>query len=304
MPVPDARPFVPDSVVWLASTTWWRQFSDEEKITANRLMGLLVNDLFLVIERDMIGPMLTSVGRDRRMRCHPSLRRALLGFADEERRHVRWFAAFSAGHAARHAAGHAARHAAGNTSVNRRSACAVLSYPRWLSVVSRCAGRTPCWRLWWWAVLITEEWTTIFAAQVAQAHGGNSGPIDAVYAQLHATHLRHERRHVAIGNALAPLWRKAPPWVLSLSARFSTAMVRQLLVPRRSITRMIALFVQAHPRWAEKSATMVEACLHIGSDAAYWRQVLPMKDAPVAARVRQTQAAFRALPAPIPGWST
>ena len=288
MPVADLRPFIPDSVVWLASTTWWSQFSDEEKTTANRLMGLLVNDLFLVIERDMIGPMLTSAGRDRRMRGHPSLRRALLGFADEERRHVRWFAAFASGHGVG----------------DRRSACAVLSYPRWLSLVSRGAGRTPCWRLWWWAVLITEEWTTLFAAQVAQAHGGASGPMDAVFAQLHATHLRHERRHVAIGNALAPLWRKAPPWVLSLSARFSTAMVRQLLVPRRSITRMIALFVQAHPRWSEESAAMVDACLHIGADAAYWRQVLPMKDAPVAARVRQTQAAFRALPAPIPGWST
>lgn len=288
MPVPDARPFVPDSVVWLVSTTWWSQFSDEEKITANRLMGLLVNDLFLVIERDVIGPMLSSAGRDRRMRNHPSLRRALLGFADEERRHVRWFAAFASVHSV----------------VDRGSACAVLSYPRWLSLVSRCAGRTPCWRLWWWAVLITEEWTTIFATKVAQAHVGTSGPMDAVFAQLHATHLRHERRHVAIGNALAPLWSKAPPWVMSLSARFSTAMVRQLLVPRRSITRMIALFVQAHPRWAEDSAAMVDACLHIGADAAYWRHVLPMKDAPVAARVRQTQAAFRALPSPIPGWGT
>lgn len=288
MTVPDSRPFVPDSVVWLASTTWWPQFSAEEKVTANRLMGLLVNDLFLVIERDMIGPMLVSAGRDRRMRCHPSLRRSLLGFADEERRHVRWFAAFAFGHGV----------------VDQRSACAVLSYPRWLTVVSRWAGRTPCWRLWWWAVLITEEWTTIFATQIAHTHDGASGPMDAVFAQLHATHLRHERRHVAIGNALAPLWGKAPPWVLSLSARFSTAMVRQLLVPRRSITRMIALFVQAHPRWADESAAMVDACLHIGADAAYWRQVLPMEDAPVAARVRQTQVAFHALPSPIPGWGT
>jgi len=279
MSAPEPARFVPEALPWFAGTPWWPRFSVVEQRTANRLMGLLVNDIFLLIERDLILPMARSAARDPAVQARPGLPERLAELVADERRHIARFAAFARQHGA-------------------TGELAVARPPAGTALMARLAGLLPTWRALWWAVLATEEWTITFADQVLAMPDG-----DAAYCALHAAHRGDERRHVAVGSELGLAWDAAPAWRRAWAARAGVALVRRLLLPCRAPRRLARAFIQQHPRWRSDECHLAQALARAGGGADYWRMVLPLGQASAAGQAWRLRPAFAGLTSPIPGWT-
>lgn len=249
-------PLLPAGVPWLAHTRFWPHFTDEERLRANRLMGLLVNELALVVEHGLILAGLRRLARGPLLDGEPALHRRLVAmFADEER-HARWFAAYN----------HAAE-----PEIYRQGGLHFMAPGNRLRFLGEAAAAAPgAWGLAVWLVLATEEWACGFAAMLAtpDPHGA---PRDEAFRRLHAAHRADELRHVDLDEELVAWLRRRIPGMFQRPLLGVARMaLDQLMRPRRAAPAMLRRFVGEFPRWRRDLPELISAVRTVGDDPRYW----------------------------------
>ncbi len=257
-PLPGSQlPFVPWHLPHLAHTAHWEELDAAERLTCNRLMGLLINEIFLLIEHRLILAVLGGL-QVRSAGTHPRLARTIAATMAEERRHLGWFTAFAA------VADPDGGPMVCLSPLIRRTLEQLAS-----SAVGRGVGL--------WIMLATEEWATRFANQLIAAEAATPGSFDPAYLALHRAHLMDERRHVAIDHRLL---RHAQGDQGSAVRVLGLAM-RLVLVPRRGIRRLIERLIERHPRLAPRRRSLIAEARAVGASAGYWRQVMGNEGLPI-----------------------
>jgi hypothetical protein len=252
------RPLVPEDLPWLAHTGYWQRFDHAERLRANRLMGQLINELCLALERGLVGVGLRAALDAPALAREPGLRERLTAMLADEERHARWFAAYN------HAVDPALYGADGFALI-----AAPIALRRFGVSVARAPG---AWRAAAWLALATEEWCCELARVLADAPCGELGERDAAYLHLHTAHAREEMAHVDLdAELLAAASRGLPPFGRALLVRFARAALGALMRPRRGAARMIARFIEEFPRWRGERAAMTRSVIAVGGDPAYWR---------------------------------
>lgn len=242
------RPLVPDGLPWLQHTAAWTGLTAAERRRANQLMGLLVNELCLAVERGVI-----AVGLRRAARL-PRQRRMLAALFADEARHARWFAAYNRAAAP-------GLYAAGDFRF--------LEPPRALVTLGRIVARLPgAWIACAWIALATEEWACNFARRVLA-----DDDLDPAFRALHRAHLADEARHVADGRALLHAATARVPRALrrplvTLARRAVAAAMR----PRRAAPHLLAQLAEEFPRLRPELPRLVRAVRAVGRSDAYWRR--------------------------------
>jgi hypothetical protein len=241
----------------LAHTSFWPRFSRPERLRANQLMGLLVNELCLVVEHGLIQAGLSQALDSDALSRYPILRKRLVAMLAEEDRHSAWFCEFN------HAFDPILYGATGFRFV---------SPPAFLKRLARRLAAAPgAWRLSAWLVMATEEWSCGLADVLEQEPNGELGPRDVAFQQLHAAHRRDERRHVVLDQDILDL---AGDGLSRQAKRFIVAAARygleQLMRPRRAAPAMLARFVEEFPRWRPEQPDLIRQVLAVGARADYW----------------------------------
>lgn len=247
-----SRPLVPSDLPWLAHTVYWSRFSDAERLRANQLMGLLVNELFLAIEEAIVLVGLAAVQGTLRDRALSARLDAVLA---DERRHSEWFSTFNRTYA---------------PELYSTSGFCFISPPAWLLRGGRSLASLPgAWRVSAWLALVTEDWSVAFAEQLSALPVGS---IDPAYQGLHRAHRQDELRHVAFDADLLAVARAGidpvSAWCL---ARFARVLLAQVMRPRRGALAMVDRFIEEFPRWRIEQVGLRSAVVAVGRAPDYWR---------------------------------
>jgi hypothetical protein len=253
-----SHPLVPEDLPWLAHTIYWKRFSHIERLRANQLMGLLVNELGLAVERGLIGAGLQHLQHLPLVRTQPELMARWHELRDDEERHASWFAAFN--------------HHFAPEIYGPAGWCFIAPAPWMIGLAKCCAGFPGAWRITIWLVLATEEWSCGLAQALAEEPIGELGARDADFVRLHGMHAREERRHLRVDEQLLALAAAGVPVTMRRAVvGLVRVMVAQLMRPKRAAPLMIDRFVEEFPRWRSESAAMLHAVRVIGKDPNYWQ---------------------------------
>ena len=263
-------PLVPDGLPWLAHTPYWMHFDPAERLRANQLMGLLINELCLAVEETLIAVGLRPAIAALEAEGESTLAARLTAMLAEERRHSGWFSGFNHAYA---------------PNLYGSDGFRYVAAPRWARGLGRLSAHVPgAWCACAWLVLATEDWACAFASQLDRAAAGGA-PIDTAYLALHRAHLREEREHVTIdAMVVAFAQRRVVPALRRPLVVAAHRLVHAAMRPRRAAPRMLSDFVDEFPRWRAELPGMTRAVLRVGRTAAYWRS--PM----VALRLDATAA--------------
>jgi hypothetical protein len=251
-------PLVPEQLPWLAHTNYWQSFSLAEKLRANQLMGLLINELCLALERGLVLGGLRQALSTPALHQRPELQQQLMNMLADERRHAAWFAAYN------HAFAPEIYGENGFRFVNIQ-----LPYQQ---LVAQSASFPGAWRLATWLAMATEEWACALAESLKHEPAGELGKRDIGFYRLHHAHREEERSHLALDAELLTAAAQGLPrpvrrGVVGL-ARFGLA---QLMKPRRAAPAMLSYFVSEFPRWQEELPGLIKAVAQVGATPKYWR---------------------------------
>ena len=248
---------VPDDVPWLAHTVFWLCFTADERLRANRLMGLLVNELTLALEHGLILAGLRRLLSGPLLDGEPALHRRLTAMFADEQRHLRWFSAYN--------------HAAEPGIYGQDGLCFMAPGPVLRGLGQAAAAAPGAWGLALWLVLATEEWACGFAAMLATAADPHGSARDEAYRRLHAAHRADELRHVTLDEELVDWLRQRIPGPFQRPLLSAARMaLDQLMRPRRAAPAMLRRFVSEFPRWQSELSPMIRAVRAVGDDPRYW----------------------------------
>jgi hypothetical protein len=252
-----SRPLLPALLPWLAHTAYWPRFDARERVRANQLMGLLVNELCLAVEHGILLVGLRQALTTPALRRHPHLRHRLARMLDDERRHTTWFAAYN--HAfAPDIYGPGGMHFVAPPALVRRAA-------------ARAATLPGAWRLAAWLALATEEWSCALAAGLADSSDDGLGDREPGYRRLHGAHRRDELRHLDVDAELLAVAAHGLPLCLRRTmVTAAHAGLDQLMRPRRAGPAMLRRFATEFPRWRAELPAMTAAVVAVGARPGYW----------------------------------
>jgi hypothetical protein len=269
------RPLVPEDLPWLAHTRYWQRLDHHERLRANQLMGLLVNELCLAVERGLIAVGMGEVRQLRQLWGQPVLRQRWDALLEDELVHATWFAAFNQGFAPE--------------LYEQDGWCFIAPPAALLRMAALLAAVPGAWRITAWLVLATEEWSCALAQALEHAPVGALGPRDGAFLQLHQRHAQDERSHILLDAELMAVAARDLPLPLRRGmVRLARSLMRQLMCPRRAAPRMIAHFVEEFPRWQPELRAMQQAVLAVGMDPGYWRAEGVAGDLPITTSTAAT----------------
>lgn len=251
------RPLVPERLPWLAHTSFWSSFDDRERLRANQLMGLLVNELCLLVEHGLILNGLAQACRAAPIRENTAVSRRMRAMLSDERRHACWFKHYNRSFA---------------PEIYDATGMRFIDPPTYLRRTARLFSAIPgVWRITSWLVLATEEWSCRLAEAVTGTNR-ESSDCDPAFRQLHAAHRRDELRHVNLDqDVLSVAARGIPPAVRRLVVAAAHAGLAQIMRPRRAAPAMVRQFVKEFPRWNKDLPQMVREVRAVGARTDYWR---------------------------------
>ena len=249
---------VPEQLPWLAHTDYWQRFDVIEQRRANQLMGLLINELCLALERGLVLVGLRQALMAPALRNLPILRRRLSVMLADERRHAEWFASYNHLFA---------------PEIYGIDGFHFVRLPPFFARLAGFAATLPgAWRLAVWLTLATEEWACALAVALNHEPCGNLGPRDEGYRRLHDAHCRDEQRHLELdAELLAVAAHGLPVGLRQAVVAVARIGLAQLMRPRRAAPAMLQRFVTEFPRWRSELPGLMAAVSKVGATPDYWR---------------------------------
>ena len=226
----------------------------------------------MMLERDIVDPVLTSLRRHAAVRANPALRTALDGMLDEEERHYAAFAAFNARYMPE-AYRDSDRFFMRLRGYERAALGAVHASARWLPFAL------------WIIVAMEEASIGLATAMVRGARDGALGPLDTHFVALHREHSKDEARHIHIDVHLIRACLAAFPaaW-RAVNARIFMAFMADMTAPKpggtsaRVLKRLVAEFPELEP----KREAMIAALATLKDNDAFQRSLFNRKLTPLA----------------------
>jgi predicted metal-dependent hydrolase len=283
---PDLRlPFVPEEFTPLYYTRIYAKLSVEQRIRYNQLAAMRVNEYIMMLERDIVDPVLKSLRSHGAVRAGPALRRALDGMLAEEERHYQAF-----------------------VELNRRCEPRLYGASDWcfmrLRPYERTALRAVHMTARWlpfalWIIIAMEEFSIGLAAAIARdREGGPLGPLDAHFAAIHREHAKDEARHIHIDvhlirNCLASL---PGPW-RAVNARLFMTFMRDMTAPKANGTgtRVVRRLVAERPELAPLEVDMIAQMVALRHDETFQRSLFGRQLTPFAFALYDEEPAFERL---------
>ncbi len=243
-------PFMPEDQTQLYYTPGYATLTRTQRIRYNQLFALRVNEYIMMLERDVVDPVLKALRRRALEQGSPALRNALEGMLAEEERH---YAAFVA--------------------LNRRCAprdyqrieaqfMRLRPYERLMLRAMHAGARWLPFALW---IIVAMEESSIGLATAMARHGGEAlGPLEPGFVAVHREHAKDEARHIHIDVHLVRACLATLPaaW-RTLNAILFTVFMRDMISPKakgtgaRVVRRLVAEFPELAPREGQLIAGLV-----------------------------------------------
>lgn len=237
-------PFMPEDQTQLYYTPGYAGLTHSQKVRYNQLFALRVNEYIMMLERDVVDPVLKALRMRALERGSPSLRRALEGMLAEEERHYEAFVA-----------------------LNRR--CAPRDYAhvesqfmhlrRYERVALRAMHIGAVWLPFaLWIIVAMEESSIGLSAAMSRHDARDLGPLEPGFVSVHREHAKDEARHIHIDAhlvraclaTLPAAWRAA-------NAKLFCMFMRDMTSPKaggtgaRVVRRLVSEFPELAPRERE-----------------------------------------------------
>ena len=283
---PDRRlPFVPEEFTPLYYTRIYAKLSLEQRIRYNQLAALRVNEYIMMLERDIVDPVLKALRSHGAVTAEPALRRALDGMLAEEERHYDAFVA-----------------------LNRRCEPQLYRDSDWcfmrLRPYERAALRVVHVMARWlpfalWIIIAMEEFSIgLAAAIVRDREGGALGPLDAHFAAVHREHAKDEARHIHIDVHLVRACLASLPaaW-RAVNARLFMAFMGDMTAPKANGTgaSVVRRLVAERPELAPLQEEIIAQLVALRDDETFQRSLFGRRLTPLAFALYDEEPAFERL---------
>jgi hypothetical protein len=256
-PVDFSRPFVHEAHTQLYYTPLYRELDPPQRLRYNQLFGVRVNEQFMALERDFTNRVLVRLLRHPGVAGDAVLTDCLVGMIREEERHYRMFRALNARCL---------------PDVYRTTDRYFVRLGRWETAAFALATRLVR-RLWCllWFIIALEEFSVALSTDLIQRRETESlGPLDENFVRIHAEHVKDEVRHVHLdAHVIQACLARSSRVERALNARLLKALLRDILVPKRSGVAVVRRWVAERPELRSREGEFVTAVLALADDQAY-----------------------------------